>query len=242
MITIENVEVTGIRKAIEGMRYAMNSWGEKDSYAGTWEPTCDSCSYKSLSDCIACYDKYHFFIGEEDMELAKSLIKVGSSDRKFLHMIHVQADVIAPMYFINELDSYQVIPVKKYCFPTNRILDKEFTLDDFSCEHLISNEPVPCRVFSSKQSLMVQIDILNMYREMYLEYRDEAYWWQMIQLLPSSYNQRCTIDLNYEKLFSIYCQNKNHKLDEWVEFCKWIETLPYMKEFLGLDEESETKE
>ena len=240
MITIENVEVTGIRKAIEGIRHATNSWGERDSgldncyaYRG-----CSGCPYKS----VECNNPNHFFIGEDDMELAKSLIKAGSSDRKFLHMIHVQADVIAPMYFIDELDSYQVIPVKKYCFPTNRILDKEFTLDDFSCEHLISNEPVPCRVFSSKQSLMVQIDILNTYREMYLEYKDEAYWWQMIQLLPSSYNRRCTIDLNYEKLFSIYDQNKNHKLDEWVEFCKWIETLPYMKEFLGLDEESETKE
>ncbi|MGN1179155.1 MAG: hypothetical protein ACI4SI_08965 [Candidatus Ornithospirochaeta sp.] len=240
MITIENVEVAGIRKAIEGMRYAMNSWGEKDSgldncyaYRG-----CGGCPYKS----VECNNPNHFFIGEADMKLCKNLIKAGSSDRKFLRMIHVQADVIAPMYFINELDSYQVIPVKKYCFPTNRILDKEFTLDDFSCEHLISNEPVPCRVFSSKQSLMVQIDILNTYREMYLEYKDEAYWWQMIQLLPSSYNQRCTIDLNYEKLFSIYCQNKNHKLDEWVEFCKWIETLPYMKEFLGLDEHTETEE
>lgn len=240
MIMIENVEVTGIRKAIEGMRYAMNSWGKRDSrldncyaYRG-----CSGCPYKS----VECNNPNPFFIGEEDMELAKRLIKAGSSDRKFLHMIHVQADVIAPMYFIDELDSYQVIPVKKYCFPTNRILDKEFTLDDFSCEHLISNEPVPCRVFSFKQSLMVQIDILNMYREMYLEYKDEAYWWQMIQLLPSSYNQRCTIDLNYEKLLSIYYQNKNQKFDEWVEFRKWIETLPYMKEFLGLDEQSETKE
>ena len=245
MIKIEDVEVMGMRKAIKGMRNAMNSWDKSDSgffqcgcpdvgtiYCGEHDSQC------LIRDCKTCpmrgYD-----IGEKDMDLAKRLIKAGSSDRKFLRMIHVQADVTAPLYWWKQTDQYRIGVTTNSTSTMHTIHKRELTIDDFSYEHLISDEPVPCKVVSSKQSLMVQIYILNKYREMYLEYKDKEYWWQIIQLLPSSFNQMRTIDLNYETLLSIYRQRKGHKLDEWREFCKWIETLPYMKEFLGLDEQVE---
>ena len=245
MIKIEDVEVMGMRKAIKGMRNAMNSWDKSDS--GFFQCGCPDVgtiycgehgSQCLIRDCKTCpmrgYD-----IGEKDMDLAKRLIKAGSSDRKFLRMIHVQADVTAPLYWWKQTDQYRIGVTTNSTSTMHTIHKRELTIDDFSYEHLISDEPVPCKVVSSKQSLMVQIYILNKYREMYLEYKDKEYWWQIIQLLPSSFNQMRTIDLNYETLLSIYRQRKGHKLDEWREFCKWIETLPYMKEFLGLDEQAE---
>ena len=243
MIKIEDVEVMGMRKAIKGMRNAMNSWDKSDSgfyqcgcpdvgttYCGNYG---DRCFRGNCGTCrMRMYD-----MGDADMDLAKRLIKAGSSDRKFLRMIHVQADVTAPLYWWKQIDQYRIGVTTNSTSTMHTIHKRDLTIDDFSHEHLISDEPVPCKVVSSKQSLMVQIYILNKYREMYLEYKDKEYWWQIIQLLPSSFNQMRTIDLNYETLFSIYRQRKGHKLDEWVEFCKWIETLPYMKEFLGLDEQ-----
>ena len=226
MIKIEDVEVVGIRKAIKGMRNAMNSWDKSDSGYMVDEKL-DGVQFS------------YFKIGEKDMKLCKNLIKAGSSDRKFLRMIHVQADVTAPLYMWKQIDQYRIGVTTNSTSTMHTIHKRELTIDDFSYEHLISDEPVPCKVVSSKQSLMVQIYILNKYREMYLEYKDKEYWWQIIQLLPSSFNQMRTIDLNYETLLSIYRQRKGHKLDEWREFCKWIETLPYMKEFLGLDEQAE---
>ena len=226
MIKIEDVEVVGIRKAIKGMRNAMNSWDKSDSMYMVGEKL-DGVQFS------------YFKIGEKDMKLCKNLIKAGSSDRKFLRMIHVQADVTAPLYMWKQIDQYRIGVTTNSTSTMHTIHKRDLTIDDFSHEHLISDEPVPCKVVSSKQSLMVQIYILNKYREMYLEYKDKEYWWQIIQLLPSSFNQMRTIDLNYETLFSIYHQRKGHKLDEWREFCKWIETLPYMKEFLGLGEQTE---
>ena len=226
MIKIEDVEVMGMRKAIKGMRNAMNSWDKSDSGYMVDEKL-DGVQFS------------YFKIGEKDMKLCKNLIKAGSSDRKFMRMIHVQADVTAPLYMWKQIDQYRIGVTTNSTSTMHTIHKRELTIDDFSHEHLISDEPVPCKVVSSKQSLMVQIYIINKYREMYLEYKDKAYWWQMIQLLPSSFNQMRTIDLNYETLFSIYHQRKNHKLDEWRDFCKWIEILPYMKEFLGLDEQIE---
>ena len=228
MIKIEDVEVVGIRKAIKGMRNAMNSWDKSDSGYMVDEKL-DGVQFS------------YFKIGEKDMKLCKNLIKAGSSDRKFLRMIHVQADVTAPLYMWKQIDQYRIGVTTNSTSTMHTIHKRDLTIDDFSHEHLISDEPVPCKVVSSKQSLMVQIYILNKYREMYLEYKDKEYWWQIIQLLPSSFNQMRTIDLNYETLFSIYHQRKGHKLDEWREFCKWIETLPYMKEFLGLDEQVKEK-
>ena len=233
MIKIEDVEVVGIRKAIKGMRNAMNSWEKRDSRLFfCHEIICALCPYESL-DSIECDNKSHFIIGEKDMKLAKRLIKAGSSDRKFLRMIHVQADVTAPLYWWKEYDTYKVGTVANSCSTMHTIHKRDLTLDDFSYEHLI---PV------ALDCLNETIKTINTARQFVVDMKLKEDWWQMIQLLPSSFNQMRTIDLNYETLFSIYHQRKGHKLDEWREFCKWIETLPYMKEFLGLGEQTETKE
>ena len=173
------------------------------------------------------------------MDLAKRLIKAGSPDRKFMRMIHVQADVTAPLYWWKEYDTYKVGTVANSCSTMHTIHKKEFTIDDFSHEHLSE------RSMSFLQNLIEEI---NRNRSLYVkgfkgvpgdnDYDvkpyDKTYWWQMIQLIPSSFNQMRTIDLDYETLYSIYHQRRNHKLDEWHIFCDWIETLPYMKEFLEL--------
>ena len=248
MIKIEDVEVMGIRKAIKGMRNAMNSWEKRDSsLLFCHEIICALCPYESL-DSIECDNKSHFIIGEADMKLCKNLIKAGSPDRKFLRMIHVQADVTAPLYWWKEFDTYKVGTVANSCSTMHTIHKKEFTLDDFSYEHFWDktnevNGSIPGYLGkNSSDYLKDLLRYLNFIRTKFIETKDKAYWWQMIQLLPSSFNQMRTIDLDYETLFSIYHQRKCHKLDEWREFCKWIETLPYMKEFLGLDEQTETKE
>ena len=242
MIKIEDVEVMGMRKAIKGMRNAMNSWEKRDSsLLFCHEIICALCPYESL-DSIECDNKSHFIIGEADMKLCKNLIKAGSPDRKFLRMIHVQADVTAPLYWWKEYDTYKVGTVANSCSTMHTLHKRDLTLDDFSHENLISD---------SVDILKDLINTLNDCRDSYINYDKDInlitkeitskkhIWWQMIQLLPSSFNQMRTIDLNYETLFSIYHQRKCHKLNEWVEFCKWIETLPYMKEFLGLDEQVE---
>lgn len=238
MIKINNTETMGWGGAIHSMRNAMNPQEKGDSkfcYLSCMllddSPSTQDCNYL----CGEGIARGYLQIGKADMKLCKSLIKAGPSDRRFLRMIHVQANVTAPLYWWREAKVYRINTTPNDCFPTETILEKEFTVNDFSCEHLISDEPVPCKVVSSKQSLTVQIDILNKYREMYLEHGDKAYWWQIVQLLPFSFNQMRTIDLDYETLFSIYGQRKDSNLDEWKDFCKWIETLPYMKEFLGLD-------
>ena len=236
MIKIEDVEVMGMRKAIKGMRNAMNSWDKSDSgfyqcgcpevgttYCGNYG---DRCFRGNCGTCpMRMYD-----MGDADMDLAKRLIKAGSSDRKFLRMIHVQADVIAPLYWWKEYDTYKVGTVANSCSTMHTIHKRDLTLDDFSYEHLI---PV------ALDCLNETIKTINTARQFVVEMKLKEDWWQMIQLLPSSFNQMRTIDLNYENLLSIYRQRKGHKLDEWREFCKWIETLPYMKEFLGLDEQVE---
>ena len=233
MIKIEDVEVMGMRKAIKGMRNAMNSWEKRDSsLLFCHEIICALCPYESL-DSIECDNKSHFIIGEADMKLCKNLIKAGSPDRKFLRMIHVQADVTAPLYWWKEYDTYKVGTVANSCSTMHTIHKRDLTLDDFSYEHLI---PV------ALDCLNETIKTINTARQFVVDMKLKEDWWQMIQLLPSSFNQMRTIDLNYETLFSIYHQRKGHKLDEWREFCKWIETLPYMKEFLGLGEQTETKE
>ena len=232
MVKIEDVEVMGIRKAIKGMRNAMNSWEKRDSsLLFCHEIICALCPYESL-DSIECDNKSHFIIGEADMKLCKNLIKAGSPDRKFLRMIHVQADVTAPLYWWKEYDTYKVGTVANSCSTMHTIHKRDLTLDDFSYEHLI---PV------ALDCLNETIKTINTARQFVVDMKLKEDWWQMIQLLPSSFNQMRTIDLNYENLLSIYRQRKGHKLDEWREFCKWIETLPYMKEFLGLGEKVKEK-
>lgn len=254
MIRIEDVEVMGIRKAIKGMRNALNSWDKSDSgfyqcgcpevgttYCGSYG---DRCFRGNCGTCrMRSYD-----MGDADMDLAKHLIKAGSSDRKFLRMIHVQADVTAPLYWWKQADQYRIGVTTNSTSTMHTIHKKEFTLDDFSHEHFWdkTNEvhgSIPGYLGkNSSDYLKDLLRYLNFIRTKFIETKDKAYWWQIIQLLPSSFNQMRTIDLDYETLYSIYHQRRNHKLDEWRDFCKWIEILPYMKEFLGLDEQTETKE
>lgn len=239
MINIEDVEVMGMRKAIKGMRNAMNSWDKSDS------KECGlSCITTDVSlDDITCNEmcgghllRGYTQIGKEDMKLCKRLIKAGSPDRKFMRMIHVQADVTAPLYWWKEYDTYKVGTTTNSCSTMHTIHKCDLDIYDFSHEHLdeLPTFALPKSGFQFSRVLEEVVDTLNYARKMYLETKDKRYWWQIIQLLPSSFNQMRTIDLDYETLFSIYHQRKNHKLDEWKEFCSWIETLPYMKEFLEL--------
>lgn len=226
MIKIEDTEVMGFRKAIKGMRNAMNSWDKSDSnIASCLEPItrCEKCPY----NFVVCNESEFFFIGDKDMDLAKRLIKAGSPDRKFMRMIHVQADVTAPFYWWKEYDTYKVGTTANSCSTMHTIHKRDLTLDDFSHEHLI---PV------SLDCLNETIKTINTARQYFIDMKLKEDWWQIIQLLPSSFNQMRTIDLDYETLFSIYHQRKNHKLDEWHQLCDWILTLPYMREFIGEEE------
>lgn len=215
MIKVEAIEVFGIEGAMRGMRNPLNSWDKADT---------------TVSDDI-------LEIGENDLNLATRLIKTGTEHRKFLRMIHVQMDIIAPLYWWKEADTYKVGTTTNSCSTMHKIAAKEFTLDDFSHEHLIDDqddfENENGQVSSYKDFLYYDVlDVLNTARRQYLETKDKKYWWQMIQLLPSSYNQRRTWDMSMETLLSILHQRKNHKLDEWNEFrdiC--LEQVPYLKEF-----------
>lgn len=228
MINIDNVEVVGWESAIRGMRNPMNSWSKSDSFVCN-EMLADfgDCPMV-MNDCESakeCHDgKLGYCIGVNDFELMKKLCKAGTDHRKFMRMIVVYADVYAPRYWWAEYDTYKIGTVANSCSTMHKIHDKEFTLDDFSCEELYGD---------FKVMLMYTIVHLNLARENYNKFKDKKYWWQMIQLLPSSYNQKRTIMLNYEVLANIYKSRKNHKLDEWHEFCKWIELLPYSELITG---------
>ena len=198
MIKLERTEVLGWEHAIRGMRNPMNSWSQSDT--------------KLLADLFPC-------IGARDYDLMMRLRNAGTDHRKYLRMITVYVDITAPLYWWKEFDTYKVGTVANSCSTMHKIHAKEFTLDDFSCEHLSD--------FSFQIVLQQTVDALNHYRNEYLRTKDKFNWWQMIQLLPSSYNQKRTVMLNYEVLANIYKSRKNHKLDEWREFCRWIETLPY---------------
>lgn len=213
MIKIENAEVLGWEHAIRGMRNPMNSWEKSDS--------------KLLLGCKNIYSNPEFDLGDNDLDLMLRLSKAGTDHAKFRRMITVYVDLTAPLYWWKEFDTYKVGTVANSCSTMHKIAEKEFTLDDFSHEHLIDSESIPTRVYSPIQMMEATIDNLNKIRLLYLQINDKKYWWQMIQLLPSSYNQKRTVMLNYEVLANIYKSRKDHKLDEWREFCKWIETLPY---------------
>lgn len=217
MIKIEDVEVMGMRKAIKGMRNAMNSWDKSDS------------GYM-VDDKLDGVQFSYFKIGEKDMKLCKNLIKAGSPDRKFLRMIHVQFDITAPETFLMQLDTYKVGTVSNSTSKMHTIHKRDLTVNDFSHEHTPAEEFQPI------------VDRLNKLRSFYITSNNKAYWNALIEQLPMSFMQRRTMDMNYETLFNIHHQRKHHKLNEWHTFCDWIETLPYMKEFLGLGEQTETKE
>lgn len=251
MIKIENVEVMGWEHAIRGMRNPMNSWGKSDSgicKGGESGIGCENCA--NYDSCEHTYD-HSWQLGKADHDLMMRLSAGGSTHAKYRRMITVYADITAPLYWWKEFDTYKVGTVANSCSTMHKIAAKEFTLEDFSCEHLMGipeYEESSCwednfPEFEEKDGELLfwtPIDILrhtidgfNFYRQRYLDTQDKKYWWQMIQLLPSSYNQKRTIMLNYEVLAGIYPMRKSHKLDEWVEFCKWIETLPYSEIIIG---------
>ena len=241
MIKIENFEVLGWEHAIRGMRNPMNSWENSDSVFidedGDWYTiTGDSGPFKNVDEFST--DGQQVYIGPNDLDLMKRLRNAGTDHRKFMRMITVYLDVTAPLYFWKEFDTYKVGTVANSCSTMHKIHEKKFTLEDFSCEHLFDRYGDPSMNLNygykyPKAVMQDLIDILNNYRLWYNETKDKKYWWQMIQLLPSSYNQKRTVMLNYEVLANIYPTRKNHKLDEWRDFCEWIETLPYSELITG---------
>lgn len=237
MIKIENVEVMGWEHAIRGMRNPMNSWGRSDSFCNPITDNCNDCPDRGKCAYIFEQDgkPYRSKIGPNDQDLMKRLRNAGTDHRKFMRMITVYMDITAPLYWWKEFDTYKVGTVANSCSTMHKIAAKEFTLEDFSHEHVTTR---------SLELLMMTIKYLNECRDLYVNYEfhdnngyskptKKEVWWQMIQLLPSSYNQKRTVMLNYEVLAGIYPMRKNHKLDEWVEFCKWIETLPYSEIIIG---------
>lgn len=233
MIKIENTEIVGWEAAIRGMRNPLNSWEKSDSkWYSIGIPT---------SNPAAINDKYlsqKYCIGNNDLNLMKRLRNAGTDHRKFMRMIAVYVDITAPLYWWKEFDTYKVGTVANSCSTMHKIHAKEFTLEDFSCEHLFDT---PESEFNDSMDVLKEvIDILNLYRDHFVKNpHRKDYWWQLIQLLPSSYNQRRTVMLNYEVLANIYKSRRNHKLDEWHVFCEWIENLPYSELIIGEKVESE---
>ena len=220
MIKFENTQVMNFDGAIRGLRNPLNSWDKSDSGNSCLEMDCDKCSY-NIPGSIHCKNEVgrltEYIIGPNDLALMKKLIKAGSDHRKFMRQILVSVDIIAPLYWWKEFDTYKVGTVSNSCSTMHKIHDKEFTIEDFSSEKMLN-----------RYVLNIVIDELNRLRLNYLKEKDKGYWYTMIQLLPTSYNQRRTITLNYETLYNIYGSRRNHKLDEWrVGFMEWIESLPY---------------
>lgn len=226
MIKIEETETYGWEAAIRGMRNPMNSWDKSDSGICYKEVACHSCN-ENRNNCAYNLEHDGFVIGDNDIELMHRLCAAGTDHRKFMRMIVVYCDITAPLYWWKEFDTYKVGTVANSCSTMHKIHAKEFTIDDFSHEHLYSD----CLLEDIINELNVYRDIYNNYDKQTDEYKAEFskkdIWWQMIQLLPSSYNQKRTVMLNYEVLTNIYNSRKNHKLDEWHDFCDWIKTLPY---------------
>lgn len=221
MIKVENVEVFNFEGAIRGLRNPMNSWAKSDSFL---------CKGNDFDDCKSTskfcprkdgdFTEDVFCVGDTDLTLMKKLYKAGTEHRKYLRQIFVSMDITAPLYWYKEMDTYKVGTVANSCSTMHKIAAKEFELDDFSHEHLLSTNSILNKI----------IEELNHYRELYLTTKEKIYWWQMIQLLPSSYNQRRTVTMTYENVVSIIKQRENHKLDEWVEFVEILKNLPYIKE------------
>lgn len=209
MITLKYADIWGFEHAVRGMRNPMSSWDKSDTFVD--------------SDLV--------LLGKKDKELMKKLIHAGTSHRKFLRQIFVSVDITAPLYWWKEFDTYKVGTVANSCSTMHKIHDKEFTLDDFSVEHL--NDDVLNKPFKDI------INCLNFFRHLYIQDHSKDNWWQMIQLLPSSYNQKRTVTMNYENLLNIYETRRNHKLDEWKDFCKWIERLPNAELITGTTEDGQ---
>lgn len=255
MIKLENVGLASPEQMefiIEGMRNPMNSWEKSDSGRGCDDHLCRShCAFSPEW----CGNTQRYVVGENDHSLMQRLSNAGTEHRKYMRMMPVYVRITAPLYWWKEFDTYKVGTVANSCSTMHKIAEKEFALGDFSCEHL--TEFVPGQKlkgwtledndlivlddesdhgYSSVDILSIIIKALNFNRKKYLETKDKKYWWQMIQLLPSSYNQTRNVMLNYEVLANIYRQRKNHKLDEWREVCKWIESLPYSELITGKED------
>lgn len=209
MIKLENYETMGWEQAIRGARNPMNSWAKMDSV---------------FTRSVVDGKIESFRLGPNDHKLLMKLSKAGSDHGKYLRMIAVYVDITAPLYWWKEFDTYKVGTVANSCSTMHKIHAKEFVWSDFSTEHLFDK---------AMRNMWDTIHILNAYREAFIETKDKNYWWQMIQLLPSSYNQKRTVMLNYEVLKNIYRARKGHKLDEWISFCEWIKTLPYSELITG---------
>ena len=210
MIKIEKHEVLGFDHSIRGMRNAFESWSKSDSY------------WWSVADDLPRI----YYVGDNDLTLMKKLSKAGTDHRKFMRMIVVYADITAPLYWWKQMDQYKVGTVSDSCSTMHKIHAKEFTLDDFSIDQMLPG---------TVEIMEHTIEALNHNRKLFIETKLKSYWWQMIQLRPSSYSQKRTVMMNYEVLANIYKSRKNHKLDEWREFCQWIEALPYSELITGKD-------
>ena len=244
MIKLENTEVFGWEHAIRGMRNPLNSWDKSDSeFIRDPDYGCSgNCPCEDIDGhCDCC------FIGANDLDLMKRLRNAGTDHRKFMRTITVYVDITAPLYWWKEFDTYKVGTVANSCSTMHKIAAKEFTQEDFSYEHLddiwgyepevrdmaptiefeTHTDKITNYVLGPDDILNLTIKMLNRCRDLYLKTKEKTYWWQMIQLLPSSYNQKRTVMLNYEVLANIYKSRRSHKLDEWKDFCKWIEGLPY---------------
>ena len=238
MIKIENINVYGWEPAIRGMRNPMTGWDKSDSCECSIEKMeysqcLTSCTDSEIPEkCKNCKGVY---LGENDLQLMKTLSKAGNDHAKFLRMIVVTMDITAPLYWWKEFDTYKVGTVTNSCSTMHKIHDKRFEREDFSIEHIENCAYPKCELNPNGEAhWMVCMDTviasLNVARELFLQTGDKKYWWQMIQLLPSSYNQKRTVQLNYQVLKNMYWARKNHKLDEWHTFCEEIERLPYFKE------------
>ena len=249
MIKLENEEVVGWESAIRGMRNPLNSWKKSDS------EFCILGSPEYGESIAVDYDcEWTTYIGPNDQNLMKRLHDAGTDHRKFMRMLVVYVDITAPLYWWKEFDTYKVGTVANSCSTMHKIHAKEFDISDFSGDHLIndwydldycdcvitsepdSNGQGPAYYLDPSSLLEIIVDMLNKARELYLKTKDKRYWWQMIQLLPSSYNQKRTVMLNYEVLANIYKSRKNHKLDEWHEFCNWAKGLP-LSDLLIVDDD-----
>lgn len=235
MLKIENAKIVGWDAAIRGMRNPMNSWKKSDTLffcpsQGDIRKIVEGQDLELLSE-----------IGPNDYKLMASLRDAGTDHRKFMRMITVYMDITAPLYWWKEYDTYKVGTVANSCSTMHKIASKEFTFDDFSHEKLITSVCMEIQEqhirISPMQALGTTIECLNSYRDLYLKTKDEKYWWQMIQLLPSSYNQLRTVMLNYEVLANMYKSRKNHKLDEWRTFCEYIEMFPYSELITGKEKD-----
>ena len=223
MIKVENIDTWGVEHAIRGMRNPYDSWDKSDSY---WGYDCNKCGkLNKLEGCrkedrVNCEEYKDYVIGPNDLSLMKRLFEAGTEHRKYLRQIMVSMDITAPFYWWKEFDTYKVGTVANSCSTMHTIAKKEFTLEDFSIDHLTD---------FSKNRLLQLIEVLNAYRDSYLNSKNKEDWWQLIQLLPMSYNQKRTITMNYENVFTMIKQRTNHKLDEWNEFVKILKDLPYVQ-------------